>query len=85
MIELGLIDLTGLHLYGIESAVNLGVRALGIDCLAAGGSSNVQFFLNIFCSRFKISGGVGVIIWLSCARKLRNSREHFLHFKSTMF
>ena len=44
-IELGLIELTGIHLYGIESVVNLGVRALGMDCLAAGGSSNIQFFL----------------------------------------
>ena len=52
-IELGLIELTELHLYGIESVVNLGVRALGMDCLAAGGSSNIQIFLrntiNIFC------------------------------------
>ena len=44
-IELDLIELTCLHLYGIESVVNLGVRALGMDCLAAGGSSNIQFFL----------------------------------------
>jgi hypothetical protein len=43
MIELGLIELTGLHLYGIESVVDLGVRALGN--LAAGDSSNIQFFL----------------------------------------
>ena len=57
---------------------------------AAGYCSNIHLFLNKtnildFWSRSKISGVLGMIIWLACARKLRSWRGHFSYFKSGMF